>query len=88
MRDILKDTRCAKEFDLLDELFPWGRTKKTMNKFQHLNIYSDVFPFIETQIFIRQGSQTRDQIIANVQEQNYINASYIKSAFGECHPNK
>ena len=82
MDQISKNNRAAKEFAVLDQIFPWGQAKKTMNLFGHLNIYSDVFPYIETQVFIRNG-KTRQEVLKEVKEDNYINASYIKSAYRE-----
>ena len=53
-----------------------------MNCFKHLNIYSDVFPYIETQVFVKKG-KTRQECVNKLDEENYINASYIKSAYRE-----
>ena len=58
-------------------LFDFGRSKPKIENFGHLNIYSDVQPFKETSVSMKEnpGSPLTDE--------TYINASYIKSAFRE-----
>ena len=73
--------------------------------FKNNNIYSDVAPFQETAVIIKdrhelakldhtvvpfnetaviiKDGRTRDEMLAKLEERNYINASYIKSAFKE-----
>jgi protein tyrosine phosphatase len=41
--------------------------------FEHLNIYSDVKPLKETAVYVNMKTNNKE----------YINANYIKSAFGE-----
>lgn len=58
------------------------------NPCPHLNIYSDVSPYEETAVLLRSAKNEgldRASAMANIDEENYINACHIKSAFGE-HP--
>ena len=47
----------------------------------------DVHPFSQTAVILKEAGNTRKEMLANISDDTYINASYIKTAFNESNPN-
>ena len=72
------------EFGALDKIA--NRMKACILKCQDMNIYSDIQPFEETAVIIRNDKNKdigRAELIANVDKNSYINGCYIKSPMKE-----
>jgi len=77
------------EFNQLNELFDWQDSKDFITKCKNLNIYTDVAPFKETAVVIKNEANqgiSRSETVESIDKHSYINACYIKSAFKESNP--
>ena len=75
-----------REFNSLDSIFSWHNSKEFLEECKECNIYSDVAPFYETAVVIKDASNKdleRDEQLSDIKFGQYINASYIKSFYKE-----
>ena len=68
------------------EMLNWNDGgRPVIDKFKHLDIYVNVHPYVSTAVLLKdQSSQrelSREDLLKSLQEKNYVNANYIKSAF-------